>query len=739
MKLYQYRRLRLLAANLTTIILLFLSTKACCSGLGAAYLQGDDADPGTPVIDLVAGGRATLYLTYTTGSQSIPIGGKLKINYYTQGAPYSGVFQTSNPAGDNYITASASTSSTLSVLGSFEGSISSIIVTILSVPLVEGDTITITIGDKSGGGTGWWVQRNSNKSVLQFFPNNFLVMYPTAFRVLLLAENGTTFKDIDSGRLPVNILPHTAVSIHIVPRSSAAVGEQSRFVIMMPDGFGNCDHLFTGTVTLSCTDPFAILPNTLNFGAAEKGRVILNDVVFNTPGIHRISAFVPNTNISGRSNAVIVTAESPSLRIFWGDLHVHTVVSDGVETQDMMFEYAREISGFDLQATSDHTWETDKTAIMNTETTQQVIAAYQPGIFTTIKGYEWATLTAPVIGHHNVYYRTTEPPALASFDGPFRFWYNFFDEVAKYDAIIIPHHTAKAILDSFYKRWEYHSIKQERLVEIYSTHGNNEYQGNPRAVNMQLAGHNIQDGLILGYKLGLVGGSDSHTTRPGCLATDMIFRPGITAVYAPSNIREDIWDALWNRRCYATTGERIVLDFTINGEMMGSEIPLRQNKPVNIYVHAIGQSNISRIDIIKGHIGDTTPLLSVFTVTPNAEIAEFNWTDSAAPSDCFYYVRVTQANGEMAWSSPIWVSPSFTITDISNDESTGDITITWGSIPYHLYSVFYKDSYDDEWKLAETDIAGNASGTSSWTDDGTHTGTHPSTSPQRLYSVKPDA
>ena len=66
-----------------------------------------------------------------------------------------------------------------------------------------------------------------------------------------------------------------------------------------------------------------------------------------------------------------------------------------------------------------------------------------------------------------------------------------------------------------------------------------------------------------------------HAGRPGnsdWLRVCRGYPGGLVAVYAPELTREAIWDALWHRRCYATTGKRIILEFSVDGEPMGSLI-----------------------------------------------------------------------------------------------------------------------------------------------------------------------
>ena len=171
---------------------------------------------------------------------------------------------------------------------------------------------------------------------------------------------------------------------------------------------------------------------------------------------------------------------------------------------------------------------------------------------------------------------------------------------------------------------------------------------------------------------------------------------------------------------------------------MGSEIAPDPGTHPHIYVKAVGTDVLQSVEIVKGYIGCESPFPSVYQVNPGVETCEFTWTDTSASSDCFYYIRVTQADGEMAWSSPIWVSPSMRIQDIGRDTLTGNVTIRWGCLPHRLYSVYYKDGIDDEWQLAQTDVPSSDSGFVEWTDDGTLTGVHPSNVPKRLYTIGAD-
>ena len=91
---------------------------------------------------------------------------------------------------------------------------------------------------------------------------------------------------------------------------------------------------------------------------------------------------------------------------------------------------------------------------------------------------------------------------------------------------------------------------------------------------------------------------------------------------------------------------RIYLDFHVCGQPMGSEV--KHTGPRRIEVRAASEVAISRIEIVKN--GD-----DYLSAEPNGNDVTWDEVDNETDSPAWYYVRVTRADGEMAWSSPVWV------------------------------------------------------------------------------------
>ena len=73
--------------------------------------------------------------------------------------------------------------------------------------------------------------------------------------------------------------------------------------------------------------------------------------------------------------------------------------------------------------------------------------------------------------------------------------------------------------------------------------------------------------------------------------------------------------------------------------------------PVTLRVFALGTFPIKKVDIIKDFV-------YVYSISPETEQPEFRWTDedtSSVGDLSWYYVRLIEQDGEIAWGSPIWV------------------------------------------------------------------------------------
>ncbi|MDQ6700375.1 MAG: hypothetical protein M3Z36_09330, partial [Acidobacteriota bacterium] len=122
-------------------------------------------------------------------------------------------------------------------------------------------------------------------------------------------------------------------------------------------------------------------------------------------------------------------------------------------------------------------------------------------------------------------------------------------------------------------------------------------------------------------------------------------------IYTPSDDRTEIVESMRKRHAYAAT-DNIVLDFEAEEpdgkrHLMGDAF-VSSGVP-KLTAKIFGTDEIRQIDLIRNSE-------FLFTQKPNRKNVDFAYVDqSPRPGESYYYLRVMQLDGNLAWSSPIWI------------------------------------------------------------------------------------
>lgn len=472
----------------------------------------------------------------------------------------------------------------------------------------------------------------------------------------------------------VMVLPKEAVALEVIAPSDVTVGQPFELTVFAVDEFHNPVTTHTGIIECREKDE-AIRPILCSsvFQPEDCGVKKLT-VCLEQEHIFYIRAANDGGTLSGVSNPVVSHKEEPKIKHFWGDMHGHTGIQWGRGSGRSYYEFAKEVACVDFCSLTDpdagrytnnnETARKSLSCYMSDEQWREIQEInkefYREGSFVPILGYEYHN-DAPdpeFGGDRNVYYESYDEPIRRCVDEgsfcPAQLWQQLKEQ--KVRALTIPHHTAKKVMLG---SWEIHDEEIQRLVEIYSCWGSSEGEGCERPIigGSLYDTHSVQYALNKGYRLGFVTGSDTHAGMPGY--SHWVFsegyesyRGGLTCAMTEKLDKASIFSALYNRNVYATTGERILLEFTLNGVPMGQELPLSGNETRILSVKAVGTDEIDVVDIISmGNIlytkkGDKGKTAIEFTFTDDTYLKN-GWT--------YYYIRVIQKNKAIAWSSPIWV------------------------------------------------------------------------------------
>ena len=520
--------------------------------------------------------------------------------------------------------------------------------------LSEGEGIIVRWGDTTWGSPG---VRAPSVAIDYFF-------LPFKYSSLGKYDEELPIRRGDFACLPcIRVKSKEAVRFHIAVQPLIGKGESFDIHLAAIDEYGNLAEDFAGKIILSCTDKRAKFSKEIALASRHKGKLKVKGFRLAREAWHTISAKCGS--VSGKSNQLLVSPREPGERIFFGDMHAHTLDCDGVLSAHNHFSYARDVAGLDFASLGSHA-EYFGTKKAWESYLQEATRSNKRGRFVTFYGYEWAGE-----GHINAYFCKQEDvvniygkrllKGKHTKDKPeFRIPSN---KVKRFMGLLRNMKCPKLAITHLNsgRAMEYFDDSIIRLHEVYSVHY-------PHRLDSQL-----QELLGLGLKLGVVAGSDAHGFPMGSLCGkpgDIWRYPpvidsepgrtpqnkcGLQATLASGLTREQLFKAMKSRFTYGTSGARIVLLFSANGANMGQEVELKPGHYPEFLVQIGGTATITEVIINKY---DGRNWSAIIRKAPHRTTCDFRCKDKHFKGRAIYYLKVIQKDSECAWSSPIWVSNS---------------------------------------------------------------------------------
>jgi hypothetical protein len=342
-------------------------------------------------------------------------------------------------------------------------------------------------------------------------------------------------------------------------------------------------------------------------------------------------------------------------QILRGEFHRHTEISfdgGGDGSLEDMFRYAIDVAAMDWIGNGDH--DNGSGREYPWWLTQKFNDAYHvSGHFAPMFTYE-RSVSYPH-GHRNCMFAqrgVLTLPRLAQPDrnkrvagihaNDTKMLYRYLHEMKGLCAV----HTSATSMGT---DWRDNDPAVEPLVEIYQGDRNSyEMEGAPRAgyeagtgkTPVNIAGWYpkgyVSLALAKGYRLGFQSSSDHISTHISyCL------------VLAADTTRQAILEGMLKRHSYGAT-DNILLEVRSGEHLMGDSFRTREAPKLQIKV--VGTGKLKAVEVLRDS-------RVVHTFTPGKEELATTWTDpKPARGEHWYYIRVQQENGELAWSSPMWIT-----------------------------------------------------------------------------------
>ncbi|MFN3692140.1 MAG: CehA/McbA family metallohydrolase [Fervidobacterium sp.] len=322
---------------------------------------------------------------------------------------------------------------------------------------------------------------------------------------------------------------------------------------------------------------------------------------------------------------------SEQFKIFYGNLHSHTSYSDGRGTPEEAYQHASNFG--DFLAVTDHCYflkipinGQQKTFLTQKSARESTLN----GRFVGLQGFEWTAGS----GHINVY----ETIEFISRDekGDLK---DFYEWIVKAEKLAQFNHPGMTF-GNFQDFWFIpEADKYVNLIEI----GNGNSRSNDTISEEMYKNYLLA--LNRGWHVSPTANQDNH--KQNWISAN----ESRTGVLSKSLTYEDLMEALWNRRTFASEDSNVKLYFYGNEQIMGSilynatQVNLKiiyedRNDPIK-KLQVVSQSGNFNIKDVEG--------LDAFEITQTVLVPDgYEW----------YFLRIVQVDGDEIITSPIWVESS---------------------------------------------------------------------------------
>jgi hypothetical protein len=486
------------------------------------------------------------------------------------------------------------------------------------------------------------------------------------FTLQIDVKGSAGFKELENFYL--DIKGNLFENLRILTPSFVSKNKRFDVIVRFEDRYGNLTGYAKEDTLIDLS--YQNLRENLNWRlfVPETGFITLPNLYFNEAGTYRIKLRNLQSNAIFTSPPIRCFSDS-NLSLFWGTFHGEAEETDSEENIENCLRLFRDDKGFQFYSTSSFD-SIDETSNEVWKNISQYIAEFNEDYrFTSFLGFQWAG-TPKEEGVRQFIYLKDNKPILRKKDLKTNSLKKIYKTTLPKDLISIPAFTMskKSIYD-----FKNYNPDFERVVEIYNAWGSSEClekEGNLKPIKGNLVNEekegSIRNALQNNCRFGFVAGGldDRGIYEDFYDSKQMQYTPGLTAIIAKNQTREELFASLQKRSCYATTGKRIILDFNIANQRMGSELTTL-TKPgllFNRYITGlvVGTDLIEKVEIIRnGRI--------FHTFTPEGNEMDFSFNDNEPLKDIcitpknnkepfvYYYLRVLQKDKHMAWGSPIWI------------------------------------------------------------------------------------
>lgn len=345
----------------------------------------------------------------------------------------------------------------------------------------------------------------------------------------------------------------------------------------------------------------------------------------------------------GEVTQVIFTEEFDlDWNLYFGQLHAHTDISNGAGSVEEAFQYASQVDGLDFFAVTDHSDSFDNADMGAIDADgadisadwaagKQAAASVTNGDFVGLFGFEMTWPEDKQLGHISTFntpgWQTRDQEAFTNVTAALE---NYYKVLTAVPGSVSQFNHPDTVHGDF-ERFDHYSPQYDAAVSLL------EVAGEDGVVDCEY----YDLALDKGWHVAPTNNQNNHNGQWGD-ASD-----ARTVVLAKDLTEESLYAAMKDCRVYATQDNDLTVYYQLNGTVMGSILPKSEEAEITVFLSDPTDEAIGNVEVVTD---GGAVLMSEYVETPS-QVLEL----SASCGHSYYYLRITQPDGDVAVTAPVWM------------------------------------------------------------------------------------
>ena len=342
------------------------------------------------------------------------------------------------------------------------------------------------------------------------------------------------------------------------------------------------------------------------------------------------------------TQAVFTEKFAPDWNVYFGQLHAHTNLSDGTGSVEEAFVYASKVENLDFFAVTDHSDSFDNADAgeiakdgagisADWAAGKQAAASVTNEDFVGLFGFEMTWPEDKQLGHISTFntpgWQTRDQEDFENVPTALEHYYKALTTVPG----SVSQFNHPDTIHGDFERFDHYSPQYDAVISLLEVAGED---GVVDCAYYDLA-------LDKGWHVAPTNNQNNHNGQWGDASRAR------TVILAETLTEEALYDAMKDRRVYATQDSDLTVYYALNGAVMGSMIPKSEEAEITVFLSDPTDEAIGNVEAVTD---GGAVLVSEYVGTP-AQVLEL----SVSGGHSYYYLRITQPDGDVAVTAPVWM------------------------------------------------------------------------------------